>query len=382
MIQLKEWQQEAWDKFLLNKECGIIEASTGSGKTVLGLHLIKQNIPKKILIVVPTCVLLRQWHTEIQDKLKIYNIGLYGDGFKDERCITIAVVNSIRYLELQYDILICDEAHRYLSSENRKFLENNTFKKIMCLTATLKREDNLTYDFLNLKTIYTYNIKEAIENKDLCKYELINVAVSLNEVEKEEYTKQDILVKQLMPFFNNNIQQVFSPPWSYQKKQLRTAINTRKSIVNNARNKILHGCSCIKYNYQMARKIIVFCELISTAEDIKLLLEANDVNVVCYYGGKKDKGVINLFSKEHYVLITVKALDEGLNVKNCDTAVIISGNSSKRQAIQRVGRVLRAKDLTAQIYQFYCKNTVDEQYMRKRSEGLLGASKISHYNRL
>jgi superfamily II DNA or RNA helicase len=41
------------------------------------------------------------------------------------------------------------------------------------------------------------------------------------------------------------------------------------------------------------------------------------------------------------VLVTCRALDEGLNVPETEVAIISSATSSDRQRIQRLGRVLR-----------------------------------------
>ena len=43
------------------------------------------------------------------------------------------------------------------------------------------------------------------------------------------------------------------------------------------------------------------------------------------------------------LLTTATALDEGIDVPNIDTGIIISSTQQKRQMIQRLGRVLRTK---------------------------------------
>jgi len=60
------------------------------------------------------------------------------------------------------------------------------------------------------------------------------------------------------------------------------------------------------------------------------------------------------------IIITVKALDEGINVPKADMCIITSGTSVARQMKQRVGRILRKSDNIALVYQLYFKNTIDE----------------------
>ena len=44
------------------------------------------------------------------------------------------------------------------------------------------------------------------------------------------------------------------------------------------------------------------------------------------------------------MLVTCRALDEGLNVKDVEVGMIVASTKSTRQRIQRMGRVLRATD--------------------------------------
>jgi superfamily II DNA or RNA helicase len=65
--------------------------------------------------------------------------------------------------------------------------------------------------------------------------------------------------------------------------------------------------------------------------------------------------------------LTSKVLDEGYNLPKIDIGVIMAGDSTARQTVQRAGRVLRRKSKTSHIYQIYCKNTIEEQYAHRRS---------------
>ena len=62
--------------------------------------------------------------------------------------------------------------------------------------------------------------------------------------------------------------------------------------------------------------------------------------------------------KEFDYLISMKALDEGLDVPDCDTCIIVAADTSPRQSIQRRGRILRIglRNVTkiAHIYDLFC----------------------------
>ncbi|WP_343049491.1 helicase-related protein [Nocardioides perillae] len=62
------------------------------------------------------------------------------------------------------------------------------------------------------------------------------------------------------------------------------------------------------------------------------------------------------------VLTAPRVLDEGVDVPEADLGVIVSASSSKRQMIQRMGRVLRLKqgDRTARLVVLFAEGTVED----------------------
>jgi len=67
------------------------------------------------------------------------------------------------------------------------------------------------------------------------------------------------------------------------------------------------------------------------------------------------------------ILLTCKALDEGLNIPSSDIGIILSGNSQERQRIQRLGRILRKIEGKSQSSLFYCylEDTVEKKSLLK-----------------
>ena len=53
-----------------------------------------------------------------------------------ERVNRICYQNAYKLKEEHYDIVVCDEIHLGLSPEYRKFFENNTWNRLLCMTAT------------------------------------------------------------------------------------------------------------------------------------------------------------------------------------------------------------------------------------------------------
>jgi superfamily II DNA or RNA helicase len=59
-------------------------------------------------------------------------------------------------------------------------------------------------------------------------------------------------------------------------------------------------------------------------------------------------------------------LNEGVDVPDCRVAIIVSGNSTKREYIQRLGRILRPKAGHALLYELISTDTTEEGISKRR----------------
>ena len=110
-------------------------------------------------------------------------------------------------------------------------------------------------------------------------------------------------------------------------------------------------------------------------EDLKEMFDRHQIQSGIYHSKikkkERDKMLDAFASGKLNVLLTVKALDEGVNVVGANIAIILSGNSTKRQIIQRVGRVLRKKEgKVAKLYYVYAIDTKDKDYVLKNIKHL------------
>ena len=193
--ELYGWQEECLKRWFDHNSRGIVQAVTGSGKTMLALTAmsrLEQQLGGKlrVKIVVPTGALMRQWKQALQEHLTDEpqiqtavrsGIGLRGAGFKctSDCKYMIYVINSARYElarqilgELQQGenvLLIADECHHYESEQNRLIFEFLPYIKeredhFFCLglSATLPSGPSLRYLASVLgRKIYHYGLKEA-----------------------------------------------------------------------------------------------------------------------------------------------------------------------------------------------------------------------------
>jgi superfamily II DNA or RNA helicase len=154
----------------------IICMPTGSGKNVVIINYILQNINKKYLILVPRIILMYQLQTEflkIAPELK-NKIQLIGDSniiFK-ECDITICVYNSVNIAaNAKFDKIFVDEAHHIFKPDIYKddCISNDTAKDNSAKNATIVEHLATPSTAMNLDDNYTIHIGSAKGNQKLNK---------------------------------------------------------------------------------------------------------------------------------------------------------------------------------------------------------------------
>ena len=140
---LRSYQQIAVD-LVARRSFGVLEAGTGSGKTIMALALIAIR-RQPTLIVVHTKELLYQWQDRIREFLGC-EAGLIGDGRHQVEPVTVAIVNSARksFTELVplFGHLIVDECHRVPATLFTDVVSNFDCHYLLGLSATAFRNDD------------------------------------------------------------------------------------------------------------------------------------------------------------------------------------------------------------------------------------------------
>ena len=123
----------------------VIEAGTGSGKTVMACAIIAYR-KQPTLILVHTKELLHQWRERIEQFLGI-EAGLVGDGKFEVRPVTVAVVNTARNrldeLVNRFGHVVVDECHRVPATMFTETVTAFPAKYLLGLSATPYRRDGL-----------------------------------------------------------------------------------------------------------------------------------------------------------------------------------------------------------------------------------------------
>ena len=140
---LRPYQREAVASGL-KRSFGVIEAGTGSGKTIIALALVAAR-KQPVLVVVHSKELLYQWQERAAEFLGC-PVGLVGDGHFVVEPFTVAIVNSARRhverLVPRFGHLIVDECHRVPATLFTDVVSHFDSHYLLGLSATAFRSDD------------------------------------------------------------------------------------------------------------------------------------------------------------------------------------------------------------------------------------------------
>ncbi|MGE4560174.1 MAG: DEAD/DEAH box helicase [Desulfobulbus sp.] len=144
--ELRPYQEEAVQA-VLGHSFGVLEAGTGSGKTIMALAVIARR-RQPTLILVHSKELMYQWRERITRFLGVEN-GLAGDGRLTIEPLTVAIVNTAKKhldsLPAQFGQLVVDECHRVPASLFTEVVSAFDCHYMLGLSATaFRREDGMT----------------------------------------------------------------------------------------------------------------------------------------------------------------------------------------------------------------------------------------------
>ena len=379
LIKVKDEEQKkainAWAK---NKFKGSIIAGTGFGKSRCGVIAIgktlSDNLHSTALVLVPT--------TQLQEQFKQEFIKW---GYEDvlERVDIMCYQSAYKLDGNHYDVVVCDEIHLGLSPEYRKFFENNTWDRLLCMTATLPED----YEYKEVlykiaPVVYTITLDLCVKLGLVSPYEIVCIPVKLTDLEEKEYKKANntfVYAKYCLGQFDafdraKHIMGAGKHTASSEDKaaaaQFYRAIRQRKAVVDHADNKVAELQKIVIKN--IGEKILVFG---GSNEFTNKLADATDTFSTVYHSGKtkkqKEQALADFRSGDKPVLCSTKALNQGFDVADATMAVICGLTSKALTMIQRVGRIIRyQEDKIGKIFVLYVRDSQEEKWLKSSVKNL------------
>ena len=380
-MKLREWQAKAFPLWWAKKR-GIVKVVTGGGKTVFAIHCLtkylEENKDHSIFIVVPSIALLDQWYEGLQKDFNEKDIALNGGGEHLEHLsrINISTIDSVKNIIEQFNasktLLIVDECHK-IGTEKRGEVLTNNWHATLGLSATPERDYDDNFYIIIRKIlgdiIFDYDYIDAREDEVIVNFKLLYAYAAMTPDEEEKYKKFTKSIQRRAATIGGN---------DMNDYPLKMLIFNRARMVKNSKNRIPFGIELLQKHKRDSW--IVFTENKKQAKEFNKIINTKGYKSAIYNtdldNAEREENLNNFKNGKLNVLVSCTALDEGFDMPEADGAMILSASSSKRQRIQRMGRVLRitANKQNALIVTVYSSKTefdkLREESNRYKLEGV------------
>jgi superfamily II DNA or RNA helicase len=377
-LNLYPWQRRALDGWAEHGHRGIVEAVTGAGKTRLALAAIASEITRggRAVAIVPTVDLQGQWHGEISRHLVHgaglrARVGMLGDGENATltSCdILVATAQSACRYQLHPPasgaLLIADEVHHYGAETWSEALEHG-FDRRLGLTATYERDDDGVEAVLDpYFGAYRYGLgyREALDDDVIAHFKIAFVGVRFGPGELRDYEEQDEKARRKRSLLVTQYGLTPEPFGVFMREVARlsksgddgakqaglylSAFSKRRQLLARARGKF-DMIADLTPAIRSADRTILFSQTVEAAQQAVAIVERGGLSggVVHAMLERPDRReVFDAFRDGDVGLIAApKLLDEGIDVPDADLAIVLASSRSRRQMIQRMGRVVRKK---------------------------------------
>lgn len=354
---------------------GLLVLATGTGKTYIAFQIIwrmlKAKKARRVLFLADRNVLVDQAKSgdfrPFQDKM----VKVVGSKIDKAHEVYLSLYQQLKTEKEEYykkfepdffDLIVVDECHRGSANEDsswREILDYFSSATQIGLTATpineLEEDEdgnikkNLdgkpivkkgNYDYFG-DPIYTYSLKQGIEDGFLAPYKV--VSVNLN-IDKEGYTPvegtkdEDGVPIKIQTYFQKDFD--------------------RKIVVRERREKVAEKITqFLKDNNCRYSKTIIFCEdiphchaMVRLLENLNSDIQDEHSNYIVQITGDNEEGKKQLDnfrnpnSKYPVIAVTSQLLSTGVDVPTCEVVVLDKTIGSMVEFKQIIGRGTRVRE--------------------------------------
>ena len=299
---------------------GLVVMATGLGKTYLAAFDAARMGARRVLFVAHREEILLQAERTFQTVFPDRRVGHYRGGEHDtEADLLFASVQTLsrkahreRFAPEHFDYVIVDEFHHAAAATYRKLLAHFQPRFLLGLTATPDRADRS--DILSLcddNLVYSRDLFDGIEAGLLCPFTYYGI-----HDEHVDY--------QSIPWRNGQ----FDP---YE-------LSVRLATEARARHALR------EWREKAGGRTLAFCVAIQHAEFMAEHFQRAGVRAAAVHsrsGVGRDEALEQLRRGELHVLFSVDLFNEGIDVPDADTVMMLRPTDSKVLYLQQIGRGLR-----------------------------------------
>ena len=389
---LRQWQISALDSWQRAGNRGVVEAVTGTGKSLVGVAAIHEALALGgvALVAVPTRALVAQWLGNLRRELPRAKIGAISDGEKTDfrqSNVVVATVQSLYRAPLKgtsLTLLVADEVHRYGSPQYAKALRPD-YQWRLGLTGTYERTgddgvERLLRPYFGA-TVYEYSYGQALADGVVAHFDLAFVGVQFADRERAEFNKaddqcQDATYKLRKEFFyplewadffakvTQTLKEgIFDREASLCSQYIK-GFSERKRILATAQSKLVATEKLAPFLGERSGTLI-FTESKDSATR-HAWVAAKSTTAWPLDGDSsaemRTEKLRSFGQGKLKIIAAPRILDEGIDVPEAEVAVVVSASQSRRQMIQRMGRVIRKKEdgRGARMIMMYVEGTSED----------------------
>ena len=347
---------------------GIFEHATGSGKTFTALMAIRQHIEsgKPALVVVPSKLLLDQWALEIRDEIPEVALLLAGAGNKAWRIpqrlkgmtgpetahggrIVIATMQTAsmnRFREAVFGgehlLVVADEVHQIGSPQLSRVMLIEAGRRLGLSATPIRYGDPhgtaKIFDYFGEVIPPPITLTEAINAGRLVPYEYSPHPVHLSTEEADEWRNYTDRIRQEIARQKPDDEGV--RPISDKVKML---LIQRSRVAKKAAAKARLAHTVLKKHFEKGQSWLVYCEDADQLTQVLSALRQAGMDAIEYHSKMEGDraATMSWFRRFGGILVSIRCLDEGVDIPDVSHAIILASSQNPRQFIQRRGRVLR-----------------------------------------
>jgi len=361
-------QQEAKLAWEAGGHWGLLAMATGTGKSKIAIDAVTELCEPmfakpRILLVVPT--------EKLRDDNWLDEFNKWGAGKWYKNLQRSCYVSITKYEMQSYDLVILDEAHN-LTERNSDFFARNTVQRVLALTATppnpkgseTDKAKALLFQQFRIKTDFEYTLDQAVSSGLVAPFEIKVVECTLDDTQK--YIKAG---NEKNRFYQTEVQAykyisglILKLQIAKKEDVLKFKYMERMRLVQNSIAKAKLAEHIIKTKMAPDDRALIFCGSIAQAETL--------MGSAVYHSKSGDAALRAFQDKVLNKLGCVEALNEGINVPDVDQGLIVQLNSSKKDLVQRIGRLIRKRPgHKAIVWIIVAVDTVDKNWFEKAIEG-------------
>lgn len=399
----------------------ILADEVGLGKTIEAGLILKEymirGLVKKALILVPAS-LVSQWAYELSTKFYIPAVPFRKNYQWADIDVAIASLDTAKrthnreqILDISYDLVIIDEAHKLKNHKTKNYEFAQLLKKKFCLLLTATPIQNKIEEIFNLVSLLKpghlgnqANFEEyfAAKNRTFQHDEHLRALINKVMVRNRrtdtgmEWTKRHIHSNFIELNEEERRLYLLIENWKRESSSFskltfqREACSSREAVFFSIKKMlekednddyiatIIEAINRIPANSKAQKvleiiqnandKVIIFTEYKATQMFLQWFLQQHNISSVPFRGGfkqgKKD-WMKDLFKDRAQVLIATEAGGEGINLQFCHYMINYDLPWNPMRLEQRIGRIHRlGQEEDVQIYNFITKGTIEEHMYR------------------